>query len=320
MSLDKEECECPSEGLPAYMSTFADLMALLMCFFVLLLSFAEIDAIKFKHLAGSMRMAFGVQRVVEADKIPLGTSIIAQEFSPGRTEPIVINTVTQQIVDQALKNLPVDSKRLSEVAELDNTDVLRKQLEILFLQTREDAVDLANALSEQIAKNEVEIETQGREITVRINEQGSFASGSASLQPGFNQVLYDVRDVLIDKPGNIHVQGHSDDIAISTARFRSNWELSSARAVSVAHALLSGGVLNSQRFIVSGFADNKPLRANIDSVSRAANRRVEIVIRQDVTTELQAQLNQLKAKDPDRFKDVGSEPVRRFKIRPDEVF
>ena len=122
------------------------------------------------------------------------------------------------------------------------------------MQTRQDAVDLANALSEQIAKNQVEIETQGREITVRIQEQGSFASGSVSLQPGFNQVLYDVRDVLIDKPGNIHVQGHSDDIAISTARFRSNWELSSARAVSTTHALLRGSVLDSQRFVVSGFA------------------------------------------------------------------
>ena len=320
MSLDKKECECPPEGLPAYMTTFADLMALLMCFFVLLLSFAEIDAIKFKHLAGSMRIAFGVQRALEADKIPLGTSIIAKEFSPGRAEPTVINTVMQQSVDQILKNLPVDSMHLSESTELDNTDALRKQLEILFMQTREDAVDLANALSEQVAKNQVEIETQGREITVRIKEQGSFDSGSASLQSGFDQVLYDVRDVLIDKPGNIHIQGHSDDIAISTARFRSNWELSSARAVSVAHALLSGGVLDSQRFVVSGFADNNPLKENIDSVSRAANRRVEIVIRQDVTNELQMQLNQLKAKDPESYKDVGSESFRRFKIRPDEVF
>ena len=129
MSLDNEECECPPEGLPAYMSTFADLMALLMCFFVLLLSFAEMDAIKFKRLAGSMRMAFGVQRVVEADQIPLGTSIIAQEFSPGRTEPTVINTVTQQSIDQALKNLPVDSTSSSDSAELNNTDALRQKLE-----------------------------------------------------------------------------------------------------------------------------------------------------------------------------------------------
>ena len=55
-------------------------------------------------------------------------------------------------------------------------------------------------------------------------------------------------------------------------------------------------------------------------VSRAANRRVEIVIRQDVTSKFQMQLNQLKAKDPEHYKDVGSKSVRRFKIRPDEVF
>ena len=320
MSLDNEECDCPPQGLPAYMGTFADLMALLMCFFVLLLSFAEMDAIKFKRLAGSMRMAFGVQRVVEADQIPLGTSIIAQEFSPGRTEPTVINTVTQKSTDQPLQNLTVDSSRSNDSADVDDADALRKQLEKLALQTREDAIELANALSEQIAKGEVEIETRGQEITVRIKEQGSFSSGSASLQPGINEVLFDVRDVLIDKPGSIHVQGHSDDMAISTARFRSNWELSSARAVSVAHALLSEGVLDSQRFVVSGFADNNPLRANIDSASRATNRRVEIVIRQDLTAELQMQLNSLKLKDPERYQDVDAESIRRFDIRPDEVF
>tara|TARA_B100000767_G_scaffold267476_1_gene286258 strand:- start:3658 stop:4608 length:951 start_codon:yes stop_codon:yes gene_type:complete len=316
MSQNKEECDCPPEGLPAYMGTFADLMALLMCFFVLLLSFAEMDAIKFKRLAGSMRMAFGVQRVVDADDIPLGTSIIAQEFSPGRTEPTVINTVIQETIDQQLKNLPVDSDPASDGAD----DALRKQLENLTLQTREDAVDLANALSEQIIKGEVEIETRGREITVRIKEQGSFDSGSARLSAGFDQVLFDVRDVLTDKPGNIHVQGHSDNIAISTARFRSNWELSSARAVSVAHALLSEGVLDSARFVVSGFADNSPLTPNIDSASRAINRRVEIVIRQDITAELQAQLNRLKATDPARYENVDSASAQRFDIRPEEIF
>lgn len=86
---DEEEQECPEcvEGLPAYMGTFADLMSLLMCFFVLLLSFAEMDVTKFKRLAGSMKDAFGVQREISADAIPMGTSIIAQEFSPGRPEP-----------------------------------------------------------------------------------------------------------------------------------------------------------------------------------------------------------------------------------------
>ena len=70
---DEDECNCPPAGLPAWMGTFADLMALLMCFFVLLLSFAEMDVLKFKQIAGSMSMAFGVQNKVHVRDIPKGT-------------------------------------------------------------------------------------------------------------------------------------------------------------------------------------------------------------------------------------------------------
>ena len=79
------KCKCPPPGLPGYMGTFADLMSLLMCFFVLLLSFAEMDVQKFKQIAGSMEKAFGVQNILEVKDIPKGTSVIAQEFRPGRT-------------------------------------------------------------------------------------------------------------------------------------------------------------------------------------------------------------------------------------------
>ena len=67
-----EECECPpcEEGLPPWLSTFADLMTLLMCFFVLLLSFAEMDALKYRQVAGAMKNAFGVQRDIKAIEIP----------------------------------------------------------------------------------------------------------------------------------------------------------------------------------------------------------------------------------------------------------
>ena len=87
---DIAEEEAPA-GLPAWMGTFADLMSLLMCFFVLLLSFSEMDVLKYKQLAGSMRDAFGVQREINVKDIPKGTSIIAKEFSPGRPEPTPIN-------------------------------------------------------------------------------------------------------------------------------------------------------------------------------------------------------------------------------------
>mgnify|MGYP000733447028 CR=1 FL=1 len=78
------------------MGTFADLMSLLMCFFVLLLSFSEMDVLKFKQIAGSMKFAFGVQNKIEVKDIPKGTSVIAMEFRPGRPEPTPIETIQQQ--------------------------------------------------------------------------------------------------------------------------------------------------------------------------------------------------------------------------------
>lgn len=91
-----DECpKCPPEGLPPWMGTFADLMSLLMCFFVLLLSFSEMDVLKFKQIAGSMKFAFGVQSKLEVKDIPKGTSVIAMEFSPGKPQPTPIETIQQ---------------------------------------------------------------------------------------------------------------------------------------------------------------------------------------------------------------------------------
>ena len=79
--------------------TFADLMTLLMCFFVLLLAFSEMDIMKFKQLSGSMKNAFGVQTEIEVKSIPKGTSLIAQEFSPGKPEKTALNEIRQFTVD-----------------------------------------------------------------------------------------------------------------------------------------------------------------------------------------------------------------------------
>ena len=105
--MDADELECPEcpKGIPAWVMTFADLMSLLMCFFVLLLSFSEMDALKFKRLAGSMAQAFGVQNQLNVNDIPKGTSIIAQEFSPGIPEPTPINEIyqsTREITENSL--------------------------------------------------------------------------------------------------------------------------------------------------------------------------------------------------------------------------
>jgi chemotaxis protein MotB len=89
-----DECpKCPPAGSPLWLATFADLMSLLMCFFVLLLSFATMDATKFKKMSESLEHAFGVQREIFATEIPMGTSIIAQHFSPAQTEPTQLEEI-----------------------------------------------------------------------------------------------------------------------------------------------------------------------------------------------------------------------------------
>ena len=327
---DEHDCNCPPKGLPAYMGTFADLMALLMCFFVLLLSFAEMDVLKFKRLAGSLATAFGVQRQIDANQIPMGTSIIAQEFSPGRPEPTPINEIRQRTTDEAQRNLQTQCTPDQLTPELEITEdqsdssdgeaAFVEQLAELIQSTRLNAISIAEILKKQITRGHIEVETHGRQITIRIKEQGSFGSGSARLQDDFDLVLHNVRDVLSGIEGKILVNGHTDNIAISTSRYRSNWELSTARAVSVAEVLLSEGVLNPVRFTVAGYGYTKPLVENDTPSNRALNRRVEIVINQESVGLNQNEQPDITEQDPPQPRVLDIPPPKIFRILPEEIF
>jgi chemotaxis protein MotB len=319
-------CECPP-GLPAWMATFADLMALLLCFFVLLLSFSEMDAMKFKRLAGSLAQAFGVQAEIAVTEVPKGTSIIAQEFSPGRPDPTPINEIKQHTEDITQMSLEVrDSQEYDiERGEPDRDDGARERLEQimqeLVAQTRADAAELADKLKERIANGELELETRGRQIIIRIREKGSFESGAATLAPDYYDVIDEVRAVLMLKPGRIQVQGHTDNVPIHSSRFRSNWDLSAMRAASVASQLLRGDYLDPRRFEVSGFADTRPLVSNDTRANRARNRRVEIVIRQGLSEDLAPDdLQLLKEQGDDISRKLDVAPEYLFDLEPEEVF
>lgn len=325
---DEEGCDCPT-GLPAWMGTFADLMSLLMCFFVLLLSFSEMDAMKFKRLAGSMAQAFGVQNKLNVTDIPKGTSVIAQEFSPGRPESTPINEIWQVTEDITKMSLEVECSEeytIEQGTEGDEGGVkveVKQKLEELLEDTKEDAYELAEALSEQIANGQVELETRGRLIIIRIREKGSFISGSAKMAPAYIDVMREVKSVLALKKGHIEVQGHTDDIPINTSRFRSNWELSASRAVSVAHELMKGGEVVEKRFQVSGYADSMPLVPNENSESRARNRRVEILIKQSLEDELDEEDIDLLKEDKqgeDILRELNLEPQYLFNLEPNEIF
>ncbi len=367
------------KGLPPWVMTFADLMTLLMCFFVLLLSFAEMDIQKFKQVAGSMKMAFGVQRDIKVKEMPKGTSVIAREFSPGRPTPTPMDEVRQNTIDETRQTLeftdaitntteeesmdageqdsgaetaPIQmhtEREQSEAAMMESgnteeelqklaemirqmnldlealTDTLenpvpadRQELENIAKaaagieeqvaeiidpdreadeaqeheasetpetsespvdkQTLADAEKLLQALAPEIEQGLVSVETLGDKIVLRIKEKGSFPSGSSDLKGGFMPVIAKLRDSLNSIEGKVVVAGHTDNVPIKTARFRSNWELSSSRAVTVVHELLENSSLDQKRFAVEGHGDAHPIVPNDTEENRAINRRVELTI------------------------------------------
>lgn len=328
---DEQPCKCPA-GIPAWVLTFADLMSLLMCFFVLLLSFAEMDVQKFKQIAGSLKVAFGVQRDIKAVEIPKGVNIVAKEFSPSPPQPTVINEVRQVTSDETQQELKLIDKlerlqaeenvlkdKMENMSEAEaESEGLKKQLqqvqaeltevkeELDKLQQSMDklqeqiiqkkAEDLTAALKKEIEADMIEVEAHDQSITIRIKDKGSFSSGTARLTDDFIEILEIIADELSKTKGNITVAGHTDDIPINTSRFRSNWALSSARAVAVTHELLLDERMNKSRFSIQAFADAKPLVENDSAENRAKNRRVEIVISQ-----AKADLGlSLKKQDPDK--------------------
>lgn len=327
---EQKDCDCVP-GLPAWMGTFADLMSLLMCFFVLLLSFAEMDVLKFKRLAGSMREAFGVQNQVDVTSVPKGTSIIAQEFSPGKPDPTPLQMVMQNTVDADKATLEVlcDAAIEEAVAQAcdegteDAQDKKKQISEFIAQQMMEmekdaetKAEEIAELLQTEIAKDMVELETQGRRIVIRIQEKGAFASGSATLQNDFIPVLDKLITILSAIEGQISVEGHSDDVPIQTIMFPSNWDLSVARALEVAHGLFDDGFIKQDRFVITAFADTRPLVPNDSEDNRRKNRRVEIILQEKTDEQVKEKLREESKKidkDTQTFDNI-------FDLDPDEIF
>jgi chemotaxis protein MotB len=302
------------------MATFADLMSLLMCFFVLLLSFSEMDVLKFKQLAGSMREAFGVQTLVTVGEIPKGTSIIAQEFSPGRPVPTPLNEVRQFTTDTQKQNLDVRTQtgksdyldlEVGEIQVLLQQMELQEQLDQMMQEeARQDALALAMVLEQEIGEGSVEVEAKERKVIIRVKEKGSFDSGSADLNASFIPVISKIRDVLINISGAVSIEGHTDSIPITNGEFQSNWGLSSARALSVAQELFVDGRIEQSRYQVVGYGDGRPLAPNDTRDNRALNRRVEIVVQKGKDEEL---LKKLPA-------TPGGSSLDLIELEPSEIF
>ncbi|MGE0039821.1 MAG: flagellar motor protein MotB [Vicinamibacterales bacterium] len=189
---------------------------------------------------------------VDAQKFKQVVQAMQVAFDNGQARPTGLNAI-----------LPAD-KGVGEGGELDGMELLQAQI----TQRLQGAID--NEL--------VEVERDARGIVISIREAGSFTTGSADLSVAAHTVLDQVADIVGTTPNAVRIEGHTDDVPINTARFKSNWELSTARATNVIEYLARSGEVDASRLSAAGYAEFHPRVPNDSAASRARNRRVDIII------------------------------------------
>jgi chemotaxis protein MotB len=243
------ECEECEEGSPGWVVTFADLMSLLMCFFILLLSFSQTDSAKFKELAGSLEKAFGVQRLLPAYEPPKGMTFIAKDFEQAFVKQPVVGEGDQDPLEHEMKE-----KLQASEADL---QALLKTLE---------TQDLA------------EIDKDRDHIVMRLMGHTAFASGQATIKPEMIPVLQTIGEVIGHTTRNILVAGHTDNVPLHGGPHGSNLGLSAARAAAVVDFFLTHGLIRPEKIATMAFGEYRPLVPNDTPEHRARNRRVEIIL------------------------------------------
>lgn len=249
----------PAAGAPAWMATFADLMSLLLVLFVLLLTFAEMDVVRYKQIAGSVKTAFGFSQQDQlAGVIELDGSIVGKSLkAPTPDTPRVVSEIP-----------PVETPEV-ESKETDSKEEKAEALE----------ETLSSVLDNMGLQKEVGLERIDGEVVMRFPNELAFPSGSSGMTEEFAAILNRVAPVINQTEGEIKVAGHTDNVPVSASSpYISNWDLSAARATSVLHFLINQNGTDPSRMVIQGYGDSRPLASNDTPEGRAHNRRVEITI------------------------------------------
>jgi len=242
----EENSKQPEAGSPAWMATFGDLMSLLLTFFILLLSFAEMDIVKFKDAMGSIQEELGVAKT--------GSGMFKASTTPS-------------VIDTPLKPSLPQPKRIKETVKEEPN--LKKESEI--------EEKLKALIQEKGLEKEVSVEKTARGVVVRVRGRLFFNPGTADIKDGIAPLLNELGEVMQEFPYDMSIEGHTDNVPIRSRRFSSNWELSAARAYSALKYLHENKNIDTSRLNIAGFSDTRPLTSNDTPDGRAKNRRVEFV-------------------------------------------
>lgn len=225
-----------------WLISYADFVTLLFAFFVVMYSISSVNEGKYKTFSSSLSLALNTE----------------QNAAATSTLPNPQEQVLKNLVDRRTVRLGEQQRRIEE------------RMRVL-------AEGLRQVMLPMIGEGLVGINQTKRGVVIDISASALFRTGDATLQPGVQEVLRKVAVVMGNENQSIEVEGHTDDVPIRTVQFPSNWELSSARASSVARFLIENGVA-APRLSVVGLASNQPLVPNDSPEHRAKNRRVTITI------------------------------------------
>lgn len=258
-----------SGGAPGWIVTFADLMSLLLTFFILLLSFSNMEVQQFKKMAGAMNESFGLQ------SFDYLAGIVELEGSVSGTEAKNVMPIPLPEVDlpETVMSIEEEAPKVDEEPAPDVPDTAAEAGQRTFN-------NLQVVMADEIAADVMQVISKGNVTVVRFPDQVSFPSGSGEFKPEFLPILGKFLSVVQESQGQIIISGHTDDLPISTAQHRSNWDLSASRATSVAHYIMQYTNIGPERITVQGYADSRPLAPNDSPENRSKNRRVEITIMQ----------------------------------------
>ncbi len=235
------------EGAPAWMVTFADLMTLLLVFFVLLFSISSVEKERFKSVLSSIQIALN-------QNTPIASQIIIQQAPPStdsKVEPII----PQPGMDEAEQPKESDKDNLME--------------------------DIESLIQEQRLGEFVYVYTEGDRIIIRIKGTILFPSGDVELFDDAIPIFDDIYSLFKKYADyNIDIKGYTDNTPIATSRFPSNWELSAVRATTVLRFFLEQGI-DPVRMSATGYSDLFPISSNETEEGRAQNRRVEFVLEKE---------------------------------------
>lgn len=257
-------------GTANWMNTFADLMNLLLCFFVLLFSMSSVDADKFEALVQSLEHSFSI--------LPQGGSSI------GDGQMVAAGVNQLQLLDQFYKeasNSSSEEEGEDNEAEEDNPEQALKQemAEAGLKESEEMAEQIEKMLEEQRVADQVELDSNAQFVRLTLNGALLFDSGQSKIREDALP-LVDKLSLILENYNSslIDIEGHTDNVPISNERYENNDVLSAYRAFSVKDYVLGKTTLEAGKINATGCGEYNPVADNATPEGRARNRRVEIKI------------------------------------------